>query len=85
MNIVINNPCIRCGKQRIDKKSRKEKLFNHFGVSYIIHTETVCPDKKCQLIVREKLESLRLRTEALTLEREKRMLDLKNRRARAKN
>ncbi len=43
----MNNPCIRCGKQRIDGKSWKEKL----GTSVITHTQTVCPDSECQKIV----------------------------------
>lgn len=43
----MNNPCIRCGKQRIDGKSWKEKL----GTSVITHTQTVCPDDECQKIV----------------------------------
>lgn len=85
MDANISNPCIRCGKQRIDKKSWKEKLVSHFGVSYIVHTETVCPDKQCQIIVQEKLDSLKLRAETLELEREKRMVNLKKNRKKAKN
>ena len=40
----MSNPCIRCGQQRIDGKSWKEKL----GDNTITHTLTICPDKKCQ-------------------------------------
>ena len=43
----MNNPCIRCGKPRIDGKSWKEKTAN----SFIFHTQTVCPDKECQKLV----------------------------------
>lgn len=85
MNITISNPCMRCGKQRIDKKTWKEKIESHFGVSYITHTETVCPDKKCQIIVKEKLDSLKLRAETLIIEREKRMANAKKGRLKAKN
>lgn len=40
----MSNPCIRCGKQRIDGKTWKEKL----GGNIITHTLTLCPDKNCQ-------------------------------------
>lgn len=49
----MSNPCIKCGKQRINGKSWKEKL----GDSVITHTLTFCPDKACQLeIDQENLE-----------------------------
>lgn len=43
----MNNPCIRCGKPRIDGKSWKEKSGN----SFITYTLTICPDSECQKIV----------------------------------
>lgn len=43
----MNNPCIRCGKQRIDGKSWKGKI----GISSITYTLTICPDPGCQKIV----------------------------------
>lgn len=43
----MSNPCIRCGTERIDGKSWKEKS----GISYIFHTNTVCPDSECQKII----------------------------------
>lgn len=43
----MNNPCIRCGKQRIDGKSWKGKI----GTSVLTHTLTICPDPACQKIV----------------------------------
>ena len=43
----MNNPCIRCGIQRIDGKSWKEKS----GISIITHTKTICPDSQCQKII----------------------------------
>jgi hypothetical protein len=85
MKSVYSNPCIRCGKQRIDKKSWKEKIESHFGVSYIVHTETVCPDKECQIIVQEKLDALKLKSEMLILEREKRMSNIKKAKSKVKN
>lgn len=67
------NPCIRCGKQRVDGKSWKEKIENHFGTSYITHTETVCPDKECQKIVEEKMNQARQKTLDLKMEKERKM------------
>lgn len=70
---IYSNPCIRCGQQRIDGKTWKEKIENHFGTSFIIHTETVCPDKKCQKMVEERLNKERQRTQDLKNEKEKRL------------
>lgn len=41
------NPCIECGKERIDGKTWKEKI----GTSVIVHIKTICPDSKCQKLV----------------------------------
>lgn len=41
------NPCIQCGKQRVDGKTWKEKS----GASVVTHTQTICPDSDCQKIV----------------------------------
>lgn len=43
----MNNPCIRCGVQRLDGKSWKEKNGN----SIITYTKTFCPDSACQKIL----------------------------------
>lgn len=47
LQFLMSNPCIRCGKPRIDGKSWKSNLGN----SVITHTLTVCPDPDCQKIV----------------------------------
>jgi hypothetical protein len=49
------NPCIRCGKQRIESKTWKEKL----GASFITLSLTICPDKECQKIVDQELAERR--------------------------
>ncbi|MBI2039641.1 hypothetical protein HYT18_01050 [Candidatus Microgenomates bacterium] len=43
----MDNPCIRCGKQRIDGKSWQEKS----GISIVTRTKTICPDSGCQKIL----------------------------------
>jgi len=40
----MSNPCIRCGTERIDGKSWKEKS----GTSFVFYTKTICPDSACQ-------------------------------------
>jgi hypothetical protein len=42
--IIVNNPCIICGKERVVIKTFKEKVGN----SVIINSVTACPDKECQ-------------------------------------
>lgn len=43
----MSNPCIRCGKERIDGKTWQGKV----GTSVITYTKTVCPDSACQKIL----------------------------------
>jgi len=43
----MSNPCVRCGKERVDGKTWKGKT----GISPITYTQTVCPDRECQKIV----------------------------------
>ena len=44
---MANNPCIRCGKERIFVRSWKEKIGN----SVVTTIENACPDPECQKIV----------------------------------
>lgn len=45
----MSNPCIRCGKPRIDGESWERKI----GISVITCTKTICPDPACQKILDE--------------------------------
>lgn len=70
----MNNPCIECGRQRIDGKTWKEKV----GTSIATYTQTICPDPACQKLVdkaiadrKEKSELLAQKKIAAKLEREK--------------
>ncbi len=70
----MSNPCIRCGKQRIDGKSWK----SNSGNSIITHTQTICPDSACQQIVdrgtaerKEKAELILRKKDEAKLAREK--------------
>lgn len=38
------NPCVQCGKERIDGKTWKGKA----GASVVMYTSTICPDPECQ-------------------------------------
>lgn len=49
----MNNPCVECGKQRIDGKTWKGKA----GASVVTYTMTICPDTECQKIVDKAIAS----------------------------
>lgn len=61
----MNNPCIECGKQRIDGKTWKGKI----GVSIITYTQTICPDKACQEIVDKAIADRKIKSALLIKER----------------
>lgn len=70
----MSNPCIECGKQRIDGKTWKGTV----GTTIVTYTLTVCPDPKCQKIVekgfaekKEKSEQLARKKLEAKLERDK--------------
>lgn len=61
----MNNPCIQCGKQRIDGKSWKGKV----GASPITYTITICPDAACQKIVDQAIADRKAKSDLLARER----------------
>lgn len=40
----MSNPCIKCGKERVDDKTWEGKI----GASVVTYTLTICPDSECQ-------------------------------------
>lgn len=58
---LMSNPCIRCGKPRIDGKSWEGKV----GSSSITYTMTVCPDDECQKIVEQGIAEKKAKNETL--------------------
>lgn len=77
---IHSNPCIRCGKQRIDSKSWEEKITNFMGTSVITYTQTVCPDPECQKIVEKELELKKKKKEEFEQNKENRRIELKKQR-----
>lgn len=69
----VSNPCIRCGKERIDGKTYTKEFKTLLEKSVITYTQTVCPDKKCQKEVEAKLELQRQKTESLLQAKEERL------------
>jgi hypothetical protein len=57
----INNPCFRCGKQRIDTKIKKERING----SLVTTTLYTCPDSECQKILDKQMEKERVAKERL--------------------
>lgn len=76
----MSNPCIRCGKERLDGKTWKGKI----GTSLVVYTLTICPDRACQKIVdqgiverKEKADLILRRKDEAKLAREKLLADSK--------
>lgn len=61
----MNNPCVECGKQRIDGKTWTGKV----GSSEITYTLTVCPDPACQKIVDQAIADRKEKSDLLSKER----------------
>ncbi len=57
----MSNPCVKCGKERIDGKSWESKV----GISVIVHTMTVCPDRECQKQVDKSIAERRAKTASM--------------------
>lgn len=63
------NPCVQCGKERVDSKTWKEKS----GSSVVTYTLTICPDPDCQKIVDKAIADRREKSAGLV----KKKLDAK--------
>ncbi len=57
----MSNPCIRCGKERVDGKTWKGKV----GASSITYTKTICTDPKCQKIVDQEIADRKAKNASL--------------------
>ncbi len=82
---LSDNPCVRCGTERIIKKTWKEKVTTYFGTSDVVHTETACPDKACQKILDEKFAKERERLDLMQAAKEERLRVAKEGRLKAKS
>lgn len=61
----MSNPCIRCGKQRVDGKTWNGKV----GASAITYTQTLCPDPTCQKIVEKGIADRKAKSALLSKEK----------------
>lgn len=59
----MNNPCIRCGSERILSKTWEEVVELYSRQTTITNTEFVCPDAKCQKLVETQLAEQREKKE----------------------
>lgn len=73
MSSLFANPCTRCGTERIELKTWKEKLKTLRGISMLIHTDTACPDIECQKIVNREITARREKKEAVEKIKEERI------------
>lgn len=60
--LIMGNPCIRCGRERVDVKTYREYAA---GNSLVTHTITACPDKACQEAVEKRFAKEKERRETL--------------------
>ncbi len=63
----MNNPCVECGKQRVDGKTWEGKM----GASLVTYTLTICPDPICQKIVDKAIADRQAKTAHLVQEKAK--------------
>lgn len=72
----ITNPCIRCGKQRIQSKKWKEKTVTFSGTTIVVtRTLNVCPDKDCQALVDKELGAQKAKRDKIKKDREDRVAE----------
>lgn len=57
----MSNPCIKCGKERVDSKTWKGKI----GSSVVTYTMTICPDSECQKQVDASIAERKAKTASL--------------------
>lgn len=57
----MSNPCVRCGKERLDGKTWEGKV----GASVVTYTLTVCPDADCQKQVDKGIAERKAKTASL--------------------
>ena len=57
----MSNPCVKCGKERLDGKTWEGKV----GASVVTYTLTVCPDPECQKQVDKGIADRRAKTASL--------------------
>lgn len=61
----MDNPCVKCGRQRIDGKTWSGKV----GVAAITYTQTLCPDPVCQKIVEKGIADRKAKSAFLAKEK----------------
>lgn len=80
MKKISDNPCFRCGKQRIVTKTWKETITTFSGMEQKVEfSDSVCPDAACQNMLNEELEKQKDKRDKITQDRTQRMVDQKAR------
>ncbi|OGE29624.1 hypothetical protein A2867_02050 [Candidatus Daviesbacteria bacterium RIFCSPHIGHO2_01_FULL_40_11] len=57
----MSNPCVKCGKERVDGKSWEGKV----GSSVVTYTMTICPDSACQKQVEKEIADRKAKSASL--------------------
>jgi hypothetical protein len=80
MKQTTNNPCFRCGKQRIISRSWSETITTFSGMQQkVTFTDAICPDADCQSLLDLELDKQKEKRDKITQDRQQRMLDQKTR------
>ncbi len=67
----MSNPCVRCGKERINGKKWEETI----GLGIMTHTKTICPDSACQKMVEQAIAERIAKNDLLIATRAKAKLE----------
>lgn len=60
-----DNPCTRCGKERIVSRVWEERITTFSGYITETRSDNICPDKECQKLVEKELEVQREKRERI--------------------
>ena len=74
MKTTIQNPCVRCGTERVVIKTYTERICE----STVTTTQMKCPNPECQSIVNKEIKTQEDRKEALRQRANQRVLERKS-------
>lgn len=66
----MNNPCIRCGNERVSSKTWKEYVAVYGRTSVVIHEEFVCTNRDCQKVVERQFSEQKAQRELVVARKE---------------
>jgi hypothetical protein len=78
MKQTTDNPCFRCGKQRIISRTWTETITTFSGMQQkVTYSDAICPDAECQSLLDVELDKQKEKREKITQDRQQRITDQK--------